>query len=216
MKKLVAVFAASAASFSLGGCATVLNGTSQDVEFRSDPDEANVELVNGLKCQTPCTYSMKRGDDSKATITKEGYKPAIIYIQSRTGGATFGNILAGGIIGGVVDGSNGASNHLYPNPVSVQLAAVGSDDEAVLLNKDGSVVSTVAEYNAKVADDVLKGLEAKGYYARGEALTDVPSNETVAVSGAELTDNVTEVNARTGNKTGQAETQTEGAVRAQE
>ena len=162
MYKFVCVVALSASALGLGGCATVMNGTSQPVEFRSDPTGAEVELVTGLKCETPCEYSLKRGDDSVVTFTKEGYKSETVYIQSRTGGATVGNILAGGIIGGVIDGSNGASNHLYPDPVSIRLVPVGSDEAAVLLDKEGQAISTVAEYNTKVAEDVKKGLGEQG------------------------------------------------------
>ena len=162
MYKFVCVVALSVSALGLGGCATVMNGTSQPVEFRSDPTGAEVELVTGLKCETPCEYSLKRGDDSVVTFTKEGYKSETIYIQSRTGGATVGNILAGGIIGGVIDGSNGASNHLYPDPVSIRLVPVGSDEAAVLLDQEGQAISTVAEYNTKVAEDVKKGLGEQG------------------------------------------------------
>lgn len=157
------------ASVSISGCATVINGTSQPVGFQSDPNGAVVKLVTGLSCTTPCEYQMKRGSDSMATFTRDGYKPVSVYIQSRTGGAAFGNILAGGIIGGVVDGSNGASNHLYPDPVYVRLVAVGSTAEPVLLDKTGAVISTVAAYNAKVGPDVLQGLEKQGLYATGQA-----------------------------------------------
>jgi hypothetical protein len=154
-------------AFMLSGCATVLNGTSQPVAFQSDPDGAEIELISGLKCTTPCEYSMKRGDDSRVTFTKPGYEPVSVYIQSRTGGSVAGNILAGGIIGGVVDASNGASNHLYPDPVRVRMVATGSSDKPVLLDKDGAVISTVDEYNAKVADDVLEGLEGQGQFPKG-------------------------------------------------
>jgi len=152
-----------------------MNGTSQPVSFKSDPDGAAVALINGQSCTTPCQYELKRGKDSMATIKRDGYKPVNVYIQSRTGGATFGNIIAGGIIGGVVDGSNGASNHLYPNPVYVRLVRADSNEEPVLLDKNGTVISTVAEYNAKVEADVLKGLEEQGLYAKGQAKTGVPA-----------------------------------------
>ena len=172
MKKLICAGALGAASLNLGACATVINGTKQPVEFRSDPSGAEIELVTGLKCETPCEYSMRRGDDSRVTFTKDGYEPVTVYIQSRTGGGVAGNILAGGIIGGVVDASNGASNHLYPDPVYVRLAKIGSGAKPVLLNKNGELISTVDEYNAKVADDVLEGLEEQGLYAKGTAAAD--------------------------------------------
>jgi hypothetical protein len=167
MKKLMSVAALCAASFALGGCATVLNGTSQPVEFESDPDGAQIELVTGLKCETPCKYSMKRGHDSQVTFTKDGYEPVTVYIQSRTGGGVAGNILMGGVIGGVVDASNGAANHLYPDPVYVRLVPLGSSEKPVLLTKKGEVISTVEAYNAKVADDVREGLEEQGHYPMG-------------------------------------------------
>lgn len=162
MKKVILACAMVSMSPVLGGCATVLNGTSQPVEFQSDPAGATIRLVNGQTCVTPCEYSMRRGHDSMVTFTLEGYQPVEVYIQSRTGGSVVGNILAGGIIGGVVDASNGASNHLYPDPVFVRLVPVGSTDQAVLLDDDGELISTVAEYNSRVAADVTEGMRAQG------------------------------------------------------
>lgn len=167
MKKVICSLALLAPSVGLGGCATVLHGTSQPVEFRSQPPEAEIELATGLKCETPCKYSLKRGKDARVTFTKEGFNPATVYIQSRTGGGVFGNILAGGVIGGVVDASNGAANHLYPDPVYVKLSPIGSDDPALLLDEKGEVISTVDAYNAKVAADVQHGLEEQGIYPMG-------------------------------------------------
>ncbi len=176
MKKIVSAAALAAASFGVSGCATVMNGTSQPVAFKSDPDGAVVKLVSGQSCTTPCQYELKRGKDSMVTYSKDGYQPVNVYIQSRTGGATFGNIIAGGVIGGVIDGSNGASNHLYPDPVYVRLVADGSSEEPVLLDKKGAVISTVAQYNAKVEADVLEGLEEQGLYASGQAAAAVSAN----------------------------------------
>jgi hypothetical protein len=158
---LLALIAASS-----GGCATVLNGTHQDVAYMSDPDGAVVAISTGQTCTTPCTYSMKRGHDLRVDFELAGYKSEHVYVQSRLGGSTFGNIVAGGIIGGVVDGSNGASNHLYPEPVYIRLVPVGSSDQAVLLDKDGEVIGTVAEHNEKVGEDVRKGIAGQGLVER--------------------------------------------------
>jgi hypothetical protein len=154
------------AAFQLGGCATVLNGTSQDVAFNTEPAGAVIALHTGQNCVTPCEFSMRRGDDARVDINKPGFKPVSVYIQSRLAGSTFGNILLGGGIGAVIDGSNGSSNRLYPNPVYVKLAADGSTDEAVLLDEKGKVIATVAEHNAKVEEDVRKGIEDKGSVPR--------------------------------------------------
>ena len=168
MKKLIMACAMVSMGSGLGGCATVLNGTSQPVEFQSDPTGATIRLVNGLSCETPCQYSMRRGDDSMVTFTLAGYEPVEVYIQSRTGGSIAGNILAGGIIGGVVDASNGASNHLYPDPVYIRLVPAGSTESALMLKADGEVIGTVAEYNTRVAADVIEGMQEQGLFAGGQ------------------------------------------------
>lgn len=166
MKKQYAAVALLLAGVPLAGCATIVNGTNQDVAFNSQPDGAIVELSSGQNCVTPCAFAMRRGSDSEITINKPGFQPVSIYVQSRLGGSTFGNIIAGGIIGGIVDGTNGASNHLYPNPVYVRLVPVGSSDEAVLLNGEGGVISTVAAHNAEVGEDVRKGIAEQGLEPR--------------------------------------------------
>jgi predicted small secreted protein len=166
MKKHHAAVALLLAAIPLAGCATVLNGTSQDVAFNSMPDGAVVELSTGQNCVTPCAFSMKRGDDAEVRINKPGFQPVSIYIQSRLGGSTFGNIILGGGIGAVVDGSNGASNRLHPNPVYVRLVPVGSSAEAMLLDEDGAEIGTVAAHNAEVGEDVRQGLEGQGLAPR--------------------------------------------------
>ena len=154
---------------STGGCATVLNGTNQDLAFRSDPEGAVVAISTGQSCTTPCTFSMKRGNDLRVDFNREGYEPEHVYVQSRLGGSTFGNIIAGGGIGAVIDGSNGASNHLYPEPVYIRLVPAGSDAEAMLLDEDGEEIGTVAEHNAKVGEDVREGIAGQGLTERTRA-----------------------------------------------
>lgn len=162
MNKILIAGLMAATSLGLGGCATVLNGTSQPVEFDSNPTGATIVTGTNLSCTTPCGYSLKRGDDTMVTFTKDGYQPVSVFIQSRTGGGVVGNVLAGGIIGGVVDASNGASNHLYPDPVRVSMVPVGQNGEAMLLDKKGEVISSVAEYNASVETDVRAGMAKNG------------------------------------------------------
>ena len=160
--KLAALVALS--SVALSGCATVINGTSQDYKIKTDPSGATVKFTNGSTCVSPCEMSLKRRHDTRADITREGYKPVYVLVQSKTGGAAAGNILLGGLIGGVVDGSNGATNFLSPTPLSVKLVPLGATGEPQLLDKKGKVISTVQAHNDKVRDDVAKtiGVEAAG------------------------------------------------------
>lgn len=155
--------AALAASLvvTLGGCATVMNGTKVDYSSETNPTGALVKFTDGSSCTTPCELEFKRKHDQRADFTLEGYKPAYVLIQSKLGGSAFGNILLGGGIGAVVDGTNGSSNRLYPRPLIVKLAPIGSNEEAVLLDKKGNVVTTVAQHNASVRVDVAKTIGPK-------------------------------------------------------
>lgn len=152
--KLIAV--AMMAGVSLSGCATVLNGTNIDYVTETDPSGADIVFLNGLKCTSPCELELRRGSDTRVDITKPGYEPVYVLIQSRLAGSTFGNILAGGIIGGVVDGGNGSSNTLAPRPLIVRLAPTGSGQPAMLIDEDGKDVMSVDEHNDKVRVDVAK------------------------------------------------------------
>ena len=159
-RKILAASVATLA-FNLGGCATVLNGTSTDYKTTTQPSGATVNFTGGGTCTTPCDLQFKRKNDLRADITLDGHKPTYVLIQSKLGGSAFGNILLGGGVGAIVDGSNGASNRLYPRPLAVRLAAEGSTDEAVLLDKDGKVVTTVKAHNDSVRVDVAKTIGAK-------------------------------------------------------
>lgn len=159
--KIAPVLAALVLGGSLGGCATVINGTNTNYETQTNPEGADIVFLNGLSCTTPCDVELRRGSDTRVDITKDGYEPVYVLIQSRLGGSTFGNVILGGGIGAVVDGSNGASNFLAPRPLFVKLAPIGSGEPAQLLDKDGEVLMTVGEHNDKVREDVAKTIGAE-------------------------------------------------------
>jgi hypothetical protein len=152
---------AASMALALGGCATVMNGTKVDYSSETNPSGALVKFTDGSSCTTPCELEFKRKNDQRADITLAGYKPAYVLIQSKLGGSAFGNILLGGGIGAVVDGTNGSSNRLYPRPLIVRLAPEGSTEEAVLLDKKGNIVMTVDAHNDSVRVDVAKTIGAK-------------------------------------------------------
>lgn len=158
MKNNIAIVAVAFVAVTLGGCATLLNGTKTDYQTTTIPDGASVKSTGGQSCTTPCSLDFKRKSDLRADITLPGHKPAYVLVQSKLGGSAFGNILLGGGIGAIVDGANGASNRLYPRPLIVRLAPEGSTEEAVLLSKDGKVVQTVKQHNDAVRVDVAKAI----------------------------------------------------------
>ncbi len=162
-----------AAAWSLAGCATVINGTSQDYQIRTDPDGATARIsASGVTCTTPCEMSLKRGDDVRVDLTMAGYRDAYVLVQSRTGGAMAGNLLLGGIVGGVVDGATGASNHLYPRPLHLRMVPNGSTAEAELLDENGAVMATLSAHNDEVRADVAETIGAQAAELPAGAVTD--------------------------------------------
>lgn len=128
MKLKIAV--ALAAALSLPACATITRGSDQQFTVQSEPSGARVSTSNGFQCDaTPCTFRMPRKDGFRATVSLDGYETQEVEVTSgvSSGGATgmAGNLIFGGIVGGVVDANSGAMNDLKPNPLVVILVPEG-------------------------------------------------------------------------------------------
>lgn len=106
-------------------CATITRGTSDQVQIRSEPSEANVRTSLGHACLTPCTITVSRKDEFMVLISKPGYQtmeiPVKTAVQPAGGGALAGNILVGGVVGLGADVATGAANDHVPNPVVAEL-----------------------------------------------------------------------------------------------
>lgn len=119
-----------AASLLLPACATITRGTSQKYAIETTPTGANVALSTGETCVSPCQLKLKRKTEFTVTATKNGYAPATAAVASElkgggiVGGA--GNLLLGGVIGGIVDGTNGSMMSLTPNPLRLTLNPVSA------------------------------------------------------------------------------------------
>jgi hypothetical protein len=122
----VSMLAIVVTSLSLGACATVTRGTTEQVTFMSDPPAA-LRTSTGLTCPTtPCTLEVNRRSEFVATFSREGYANQDVPVQTRVAGAGAagfaGNVLVGGLVGMGVDAAMGSTLEHYPNPVSVSLA----------------------------------------------------------------------------------------------
>jgi hypothetical protein len=130
MKVSMRLCGVAMAALLLPACATVTRGTKEQFVIESTPAQAEVALSTGQKCVTPCKMKLKRKDGFIATFSKAGYETTKAEVKSKFSGggaaAGAGNVLVGGIIGAVVDGSNGSLNDLKPNPLRVELAPAGA------------------------------------------------------------------------------------------
>jgi len=114
---------------SLSACATVTRGTRQWYVIETDPAGAAITLSTGQTCTSPCRLKLKRKNAFTVTATLDGYQEATAEVDSRVraGGVAgvAGNLLVGGIIGGVVDATNGSMNDLMPNPLRIHMLRPG-------------------------------------------------------------------------------------------
>ena len=63
------------------GCATIIQGTTQEVGITTDPPEANL-LVDGKEnYKSPAKITMKRKDDHLVEVTKEGFEKVMKRFQ---------------------------------------------------------------------------------------------------------------------------------------
>ncbi|MBS0632719.1 MAG: PEGA domain-containing protein [Verrucomicrobia bacterium] len=116
----VALLLASCALLS-SGCASIVKGSTQNIPISSNPTGATVRLDGNNVGQTPTSITAKRKGDHLITIEKAGYQPESIALTRNVGGAVFGNILAGGLIGWGVDAMSGAQYNLSPATINITL-----------------------------------------------------------------------------------------------
>src|SRR5436190_6100417 len=109
----------------LGSCASVTRGTTNQVQINSNPPEAQARTSMGHVCVTPCTLQFGRKDEFTVLFTKPGYHSTEIPVRVQIAGAGaagfVGNVIAGGVVGMVVDASTGATLEQVPNPVTATL-----------------------------------------------------------------------------------------------
>jgi uncharacterized protein YceK len=111
--KRVALVVLLAATLGTGGCASIVEGTSQTVTVNTNPGQAMCELKRG-------GMTVAVVNPTPGSVTVEKSKDHISVLSSEFHAMTVGNLLFGGIIGVAVDASSGAMNK-YPSSVTVML-----------------------------------------------------------------------------------------------
>jgi hypothetical protein len=149
MQKVITGLSALALAASLGACATVTRGTTQQFTINSNPSGAQARTSSGFNCEsTPCTIRMPRKDAFTVTVSKTGYKTVSMDVKTKladSGAAGFvGNALIGGVIGAAVDVGSGATLDLTPNPLNVTLEMADAAAPAPLVPAAAPVTPAAA------------------------------------------------------------------------
>jgi uncharacterized protein YceK len=141
MKKMYAVFAVFMAISVGSGCATIVNGTTQKISFSSYPSGATVSVNGTSKGITPIIAELERGTAQNLKIELKGFIPYETTLTKTTSGWVWGNILFGGIVGVVIDATNGAMYRLTPEQLNVEL----KKSDSALLSSDDLYVSVTLD-----------------------------------------------------------------------
>lgn len=106
-----------------GGCASIVQGEHEGIYFDSSPQGAAVEIEGTrgeyIEVTTPAMVQLKRWQSHDVTVSAPGYPSQSFRIQSELSPWVWGNLLFGGIIGGLIDWGTGAWGNLTPNGVFV-------------------------------------------------------------------------------------------------
>ncbi len=132
--KFYAFAATAALGIALSGCATIVDGVHQSVSVTTTPVEgAKCTLTNSegtWYLTSPGSVDVhKTKNDLTVSCAKDGFETGSQVAVSKFGGATFGNIVAGGLIGAGVDAASGA-NYYYDSPITVPLGEPKSATQA--------------------------------------------------------------------------------------
>ncbi|HWA16429.1 MAG TPA: PEGA domain-containing protein [Gemmatimonadales bacterium] len=107
----------------LSACATLIQGTSQEVSIASTPTGARLIIDGAEAGRTPVAASLKRKDKHTIRIEMDGYQPFEMALGRGTSGWVWGNIVFGGIPGLAIDAITGGMYKLTPEQVQATLPA---------------------------------------------------------------------------------------------
>ena len=120
---------------SLGGCATAIEGTSQDIAVVTIPAGAACVLDRdgkqiGAIAATPGSSHIEKSKyDIRITCKKEGYEDAVVVDESGTAAASAGSFVADVVLTegllGTVDSVSGADNK-YDSTMTITMVAKGA------------------------------------------------------------------------------------------
>ena len=179
MTPVFKLFAATVPLALTVGCASLTTSNENQVRVETVDEtgaavaDANCAILRGSvrsEFKTPAVIALAKGSQQvMIDCTKAGMPEGKAVLISRVGAATFGNILAGGLIGIAVDQATGKAYN-YPDWIKIAMGKLLSFDRSnhvdgqPLVGKpiDGQPTSTVVAKPAaemKKAEDALKAAE---------------------------------------------------------
>ena len=107
----------------VSSCATVSRSQFDGFVINANVSNVSIDTSHGYSCTTPCAMNLPRNFSFTVTATKPGY----CKVEARVGSsitsegslAMAGNVIAGGVVGAIVDSNRGSTKSLFPNPLNI-------------------------------------------------------------------------------------------------
>ena len=141
----------------LASCATVFTGTSQKVEFTSEPEGAEI-IIDGIEMGvTPATVEVKKPammEDRRVTLKLEGYADKTFVLQKEFQMVSILNIFTG-MAGFAIDILTGAIFSYSPETYNMELESSEDQEKLQDLPKDaeGNYLLTHLDGDITVLDE---------------------------------------------------------------
>jgi len=113
-------FILCASVLALAGCATIVSGTTQDININTPGHPGaqcilTSQAIGSVKVRTPATAKLQRSRNQiKVSCSKGCYRGNAI-IPSYVEAMAAGNIILGGLVGAGIDAASGALNRYESN-----------------------------------------------------------------------------------------------------
>lgn len=145
----------------VGGCATIISGSSQIMTVNANVDGAQVHLVTEAGIETllgttPLTTRVKRGQEGSLRVSAEGYRSYQSALNKKINSVFWVNILSGGTFGSTTDYTTGSMYQYEPSTFMVTLQPIEQSTEEMkewqlreglrgfVLNNNQALVSELA------------------------------------------------------------------------
>jgi len=131
-KPVVSAATLLAAAIFVSGCASIVDGTKQNVKIDSNPKGAEIyitvmddgAIVSQTKAGvTPATVALPR-KDGVLVLKKEGYRDTTVTPEKRMNGWVWGDIALLSLLSTSIDTSTGAAKEIDPNEFLVEMKPV--------------------------------------------------------------------------------------------
>ena len=162
MKGSFAIAVTICAAFASSSCATLFQGTSEEIMIASDPAGAQVNVNDGRSGVTPYSMRVNRDEDLQIHVSKAGYMP---YDEADASHVQWGYLVSDlfftGLIGLAVDGIDGAMFYHNQAMVTAHLDALPNSAPIVGQIQDTKPVTAAAVSLANVPAAAAIGSDHK-------------------------------------------------------